>query len=446
MRFSTLLVAALVLSIGSIAFAELQNVEVGGSIRIRGNYYDFDDNSETSFVEQRTRLSVTADFTQDVSAFIELDYYNFWGEDFRSLYLTGADFRGSGGNDVDLYQGYIEVKNLWGSPVSMRVGRQELSFGNELLVGTNDISSLYRGLSFDALRLTFANDVVTVDAIAAKLVETLGDFGDDDVDLYALYGSYLGIEDVVIDAYWMFIHDDQGAVAGLINGVDVDIHTLGLRGAGVIGAFDFEVEAAYQLGDVDDVPNPWFRLFDREADVDYDEFAVNLELGYTFDCAWQPRVFAGFAYLGGGDPDERCWNNDRDMPFNRLFSNVRYSEFLDIDQNLSNTLLYKLGVQASPTECTELMLVVTYAESDEEGRERGWWFCRNDVDDELGLEVGLYGTYNYSEDLVVRAGYAHFFGDDGLEDNDGPLNALAMFGGDDDDDYDYLFIEMELCF
>ena len=445
MRFSTLIIAALVLSIGSVAFAELQNVEVGGNIRIRGNYYNLDQVVDNSFIEQRTRLSVKSDFTQDVSAFIELDYYNHWGEDFRSLYLTGADFRGGGGNDVDLYQGYIEAKNLWGTPLSLRVGRQELALGNQLLVGTNDVSSLYTGLSFDAARLTFANDLVSIDAIAAKLAEGYGDFGEADADLYALYGSYIGIEDVTLDAYWMFIRDDQGLVGALVNGTTIDLHTLGLRGAGVIGAFDFELEAAYQLGDIDGVANPWFRLFDREADANFDEFAINAELGYTFDCAWQPRVFAGFAYLGGGDPDDSCWNNDVDMPFNRLFSNVRYTEFLDIQQNLSNALIYKLGVQVMPTECTELMLAATYVTSEENDDDNGLF--ADDDDDELGLELGLYGTYHYSEDLVVRGGYAHFFGDDGLEDgNAGPLNALATVAGDEDDDYDYLFIETEICF
>jgi hypothetical protein len=443
MRFSTLIIAALVLSIGSIAFAELQNVEVGGNIRIRGNYYNLDQAVDNAFIEQRTRLSVKADFTQDVSAFIELDYYNHWGEDFRSLYLTGADFRGGGGNDVDLYQGYIEAKNLWGTPLSMRVGRQELALGNQLLVGTNDVGSLYTGLSFDALRVTFANDYMTMDAIAAKLAESYGDFGDSDVDLYILYGSYIGIEDVVIDAYWMFVRDDQGVVAGLINGGDVDVHTLGLRGAGVIGAFDFELEAAYQIGDVEDMPSACPLGF-GEADVDFDEFAINAELGYTFDCAWQPRVFAGFAYFGGGDPDDRHCSNDMDMPFNRLFSNVRYTEFLDIQQNLSNALIYKLGVQVMPTECTELMLAATYVMSDEHDVDHDWF--GDEDEDELGLELGLYGTYHYSEDLVVRAGYAHFFADDGVEENSGPLNGLALIGGDEDDDYDYLFIETELCF
>jgi hypothetical protein len=447
MRFSTVILAALILSIGSVAFAELQNVEVGGSIRIRGNYYDFDDNSESAFVEQRTRLSVKADFTQDVSAFIEFDYYNNWGEDFRSLYLTGADFRGTGGNDVDLYQGYIEARNMWGTPLSMRVGRQELALGNQWLVGVNNVSSLFTGLSFDGLRVTFANDVVTVDAIAAKLADTLGDLGEDDADLYALYGSYIGIEDVTLDAYWLFIRDDTGIVGGLIGGDDIDIHTLGLRGAGVIGAFDFELEAAYQLGDVEGVANPWFRVFNREADVSYDELGINAELGYTFDCAWQPRVFAGAAYFGGGEADDSCWDNDVDLPFNRLFSNVRYTEFLDIQQNLSNAMIFKLGVQAMPTECLELLLAATYVMSEEEGEDTGWWLWRDDAEDALGLELGLYGTYHYSEDLVMRAGYAHFFGDDGLEEgNAGLLNGLAAVNGDDDDDYDYLFIETELCF
>ncbi len=448
MRFRTLLVAALVMSIGSFAFAELQNVEVGGSIRIRGNYYNMDRGARTSFIEQRTRLNVKADFTQDVSAFIEFDYYNHWGDDFRSNYLTGADWRGGQNNNVDLYQGYIEAKDMWGTPLSMRVGRQELAFGNQLLVGVNDTSSLYTGLSFDALRLSFANDMVSIDAVAAKLAESYGDFLEDDVDLYGIYASYIGIEDVALDAYWLFVRDDQGAIANVIRGNDVNLHTIGLRGAGVVGAFDFELEAAYQFGNVYGVPNPWFRIFNREADVDFDEFAINAEVGYTFDAAWYPRVFARFAYLGGGSPNRRCWNNNADLPFNRLFSNVRYSEFLDIQQQMSNVLFYSLGVQAMPTEALELKLVGSYYHVDNRDRalDRGWWFWRTRARRGLGWELGLYADYHYSEDLVIRAGYAHFFGKSGLEGNLITTNGLGRWAGDRRDDYDYLFIETEVSF
>ncbi|NLV45699.1 MAG: alginate export family protein [Candidatus Hydrogenedentes bacterium] len=433
MRFRTLLAVALIASLGGMAFAELQNVEIGGSLRIRGNYFSMDSIGDTSYVEQRTRLNVKADFTQDVSAFIELDSYDVWGEDFRSVYLTGSDFRG--GDNVDLYQAYIEARNLWGSPLTARVGRQEITLGNQFLVGVKDVSAVFTGLSFDALRLTFANDVVSIDAIAAKLAESYGDFGDDDVDLYALYGSYLGIEDVTLDAYWMFVRDDQGLLANYIDGTTVDLHTIGLRGAGVIGGFDFELEAAYQFGEVDGVPSACPFGF-GEADVDYDEFAINAELGYTFDASWQPRIFARFAYLGGGDPDDSCWSNDYDMPFNRLFSNVEYSEFID-QTALSNVLVYSLGMQAMVTETLELKLVGSYYQADED------YFG---VDDELGWEIGFYADYQYSEDLAIRAGYAHFFGQEGLNAALIADNGLTFWPGNEDDDYDYVFLETEISF
>lgn len=446
MPMKSIVLVALAALCCTTAMAELQQVEVGGSVRIRGNYYDLDSLGELSFVEQRTRLSVKADFTEDVSAFIEFDYYDMWGEDFRSLYLTGADFRGSGGNDVDLFQGYINVANMWGTPLHLRVGRQEFSLGNAFFIGKNDSSAFFTGLSYDAILLTYAHESFMLSAVTAKMVETMNDFLDGDGDVYGLYFSYIGIENIVIDAYWLYLRDDV-----CVFGDEVNYHTLGMRTGGVIGAFDFELEAAYQIGAVDGLPSACPIGF-GEADVDFDEFAVNLELGYTFDVAWQPRVFARFAYLGGGDPDRSCCSNDVDMPFNRLGSNIKYSEFLDNDPNttlkatLSNIFFYSLGVQASPTECLELKLVAAYFEVDEEARDLGWWFWRDDADSSLGWELGLYADYNYSEDLVVRAGYAHFFGSEGLERNEIIANGLQAWNGDDDDDYDYLFIETELCF
>ena len=81
MRFKTLLAVALLVCMSGSVFAELQNVEIGGSLRIRGNYfnmdysrvkggyyYDASHNVETfgkhAFVEQRTRLNIKADFTR----------------------------------------------------------------------------------------------------------------------------------------------------------------------------------------------------------------------------------------------------------------------------------------------------------------------------------------------------------------------------------------------
>ncbi len=434
------LFVALVVCVALTGYAELQNVEVGGSIRIRGNYYSMDSLGRTSWVEQRTRLGVKADFTNDVSAFIEFDYFNDWGEGFRSNYLTGADLRATNDNTVDLYQGYIEARNLWDTPLSLRVGRQELSFGSEWLVGVNDAAAEFRGLSFDALRLSYNHELFTLDAVAAKLAETYGNFLDGDTDFYMTYFSYLGIEDVVLDAYWMFLRDD-----GVALGDRVDLHTIGLRGAGVVGGFDFDVEGAYQFGNVYGRPSACPLGF-GEADIDYSDFGVNIELGYSFDVVWQPRVFGRFAYFGGGNPKHYSWRtNDRVLPFNRLFSNWEYTEFL-ANTDESNLFYYALGLDAMPTEALELQLVGAYFQVDERARDIGFWFWRDRASRTLGFELGIYADYHYSEDLVFRAGYAHFFGKRGLERNPFVLNGLAPLGGNRRDDYDYLFIETEISF
>ncbi len=437
MRMLTIMSVVLVSIFCFTATAELQNVEIGGSLRIRGNYFNMDSLGDYSFIEQRTRLNVKANFTQDVSAFIEFDYYDFWGEDFRSLYLTGADFR-SGLNDVNLYQAYIDAQNLWGTPLSLRVGRQEFRLGAAFFIGTNESSAFFTGLSFDGIRLSYATEQFAIHAVTAKPYESYGDFMEDDADLFGVYFSYMGIEEVALDAYWLYARD----MVALL-GDRVDLHVLGLRAAGVMGGFDFEVEAAYQFGDVDGLPSAC-PLGYGQADVGFDDFGVNMELGYTFDSAWQLRLFARFAYLGGGDPDDSIWSNDADLPFVRLTSDIKYSEFLDNDPTsvykatLSNAMFYSLGMQVMPTECLELKLVGSYFSVDEE--------AYDGASDELGWELGLYGDYHYSDDLVFRAGYAHFFGDRGLEGNNIMGGGLDYWFGSRDDDYDYVFVETELKF
>ena len=98
--------------------AELQNTEIGGYIQVYGYYYGYDSVPSIAYADQWTRLHVKADFTNDVSAFVEFDSYTPWGDSFRSNYLTGIDARGAA--DVGLYQGYVEVRNLWGAPLTLK--------------------------------------------------------------------------------------------------------------------------------------------------------------------------------------------------------------------------------------------------------------------------------------------------------------------------------------
>ncbi len=466
-----MLIAALVLSLGGAAYAELQSAEVNGSIRIRGNMYNWDDSGsrtpagvarDMSFVEQRTRLGVKADFTDEVSAVIEFDSYDVWGEDFRSNYITGVDARAATGNDVEVYQAYIEAREMWGTPLQLRVGRQEISLGSEWLMGVNDTSAFFRGLSFDALRLDYVADTFTVTALWAKLAERFGDFADNDVDLYGIYGSYTGLEDVVLEAYWLYTREDTdvrgagggpkipaGTVGAVFGGTSLDLHTFGLRAAGEYGAFDYEAEAAFQTGNVDR-PKVFFW---RDNDLDYDNWGLNLEAGYTFDMNWTPRVFLGFAFLGGENLANRWGVANRDLSFNRLFSNWEYSEFL-ANTDMSNMFIYRAGISAQPTEAIEVGLNASYFVADET---TDLGIFRGSTDDNLGIETSLWAAYQYSDDLAFNAGWAHFFGDDGLGSwssrrgitepgNNVVSNGLAIFQGDDNADYDYLWVETTISF
>ena len=493
----------------SRSHADLQNVEVGGSITILGEYFrnacppddglrwpgatllgrpighakgitsffSWDDEGPgCALVSQWSRLHISADFTSDVRAFIELDSVDVWGEDFRSEYLTGADSRSTLPDDVEVYQSYIEANEMFGLPLRARIGRQELRFGSEWLVGANDSGPCPAwGLSFDALRLTYATELFQVDMWGAKLADRSPSEEDGDTDFYGIYGSFLGIEGLTLDAYWMFLRDAaalKSTERGLFGewledrlGLDdydtTALHTVGLRAAGEYGAFDFEVEAAYQFGNAASTAFRFRTLTYGEDDAEYDAWACNLNLGYTADLPWQPRFYFGYAYFQGQDNRDTSFGewarvflnpfhaHPSSVSFNRLFSNVSYSGLLDCTET-SNVHFVHVGVEASPTDSLDLALDLGYYRTDEtfdRPMVPGLPFLTRSNDAELGWEVDANMTYHYSDDLSFTVGWDHLFVGDGLrQGNFGPSNGLDFNGGSDGKDADYWYWETSLAF
>lgn len=71
----------------------------------------------------------------------------------------------------------------------------------------------------------------------------------------------------------------------------------------------------------------------------------------------------------------------------------------------------------------------------------------NENDDELGWELSLGLTYQYSEDLSFSVGWSHLFVGDGLEDGSfNNLNGNDFSGGIGDDDADYFSFETGIEF
>ena len=456
------LVAAMTVMMAVPALAELQNVEVGGSLRMRGNWYStvsdvsgfsnisFDnDDSDALYVEQRTRLNVKADFTDDVTAFIELDSYNSWGDDGFRRFAAVDTFNASdqqystysgrlvapfgslstSGTNVNFYQGYIQMNEAWGYPITLKMGRSEMQHGSEFLVGNQDTSSGFVGLSFDGIWGTYAGDSFWVQAFWTRIVQNNAPTWESsgDIDFMGLYGSYTGIEDMTIDGYYYYLHQAETAFNSVFGSPPQEqssqLHTVGARFAGNKGGFDWEANGAYQFGDSGALEPP--ALSDS-----FNSFGAQGALGYTFDIDLAPRVFANAGYYH---------SDDEDPAFRRLFSDHEYSEFLD-SGDLSNMWFLGGGAGVQITEAIGLMAVVN------------WFNAVEDYgasDEDLGFEVGLYATYAYSEDLTFSAGWAHLFVGDGLDSSnltDSGTGIPLINSGRNaftlgDDDVDYVFIE-----
>lgn len=490
-----------VLAAASIAHGELQSVEVGGEVRIRGRFwndnytnavngpsaaryvgynfanrplgpfglnsrFDFDGaGTDLGYVEQRTRVQVKANFTDQVSSVVELESFDIWGTDFRANYLTGLDTAGT--SELWLYQSYIEMREAFGYPVRLRLGRQEMKYGKGWLV--DDIATAIIGRSFDGARLTYAQDAFEVDVWATKLAETFA--GDEDTDFYGVYGTYKGLEQLSLSAYWMLIRDgaepEDTALGGLGDWVEERVgfddygqtllHTVGVRLFGGTGAFDYDWELAYQFGEADQVGAMFAPVLYGDTDADFDHFATDAEVGYTIDMAWNPRLFLGGALFEGEDNRDfryRDWfipgEGTASVSFNPLFMGAPYSMTLAIGQDLSNFWQLRAGVMAKPTEKISLVFRVAHFEIDEPFATpvipgiAGW---TRDNDDDLGWTTFLMAKYQYSADLSIALTWEHLFTGDGLEQGQFfARNGLELVGGTDGDDADYVHFDVQVKF
>lgn len=509
-------VLVLMLLCGSV-YAELQKVTVGGQIRIRGRVwsdtlsngaggpateripmfllperpigpfgtfsrYDWDDrNHNLEYYEEKTRLNVRAFFTDDVSAFIELDSFDQWGTDFRSNYVTGADASANSINDIEILHSYIEMNKIYDLPLRLRVGRYDLKLGKGWLV--NDLITACLSMSHDGMRLTYDTDVWTIDAWTSKINEAFAVEEDGDTDFYGVYATYKPLEALDISAYWMWMRDARSqndtngtwlpeAIEDVIGWDDYDtssLHTLGVRAFGKSGKVDYDLELAYQFGEAD-VVGAGFKVNGYGDDgAEYDAWAGDLEVGYSFDAPWSPRVFAGAAYFSGEDNRDISfaeWLNPFDRPeasvsFNRLFSGIGYAWTWDVFQNSSNFYQFRAGVTGKPTDKLAVTGQVAYQQVVEpfdipRSVHFGDWripvwselsFWTEESSKDMGWYTYIWGQYNYSEDVFVRAGWEHLFTGEGL--NDGSFTSghgLEFSGGTDGDDADYYFVDLGLNF
>lgn len=240
------------------------------------------------------------------------------GENLR-LYVEGivADETGNDAylprpidvNYGDLLNAFVDVKT--GEALTMRVGRQELLYGNQRLVSPLDWANTRR--TFEGVRGLYKEGDWAIDGFYTNVVPVVDDQFDEadyDQSFYGLYNVYSGWEDRTLDLYYLG-YDDERNLQPFFS--DFSLHTFGTRLNGVYEKnYLYEVEGGYQVG--------------RQSGLGLDQDAgfATVGLGRKFEHKWEPTLWFYYDYasgnVGGGDFNR----------FNHLFPlGHKYLGFID---------------------------------------------------------------------------------------------------------------------
>jgi hypothetical protein len=263
-------------------------VDAGGQIRLRGDFtknqnltdFTFTPGEKESQLLERTRLHGSIENgVLGLKVFVQPQWYGRWG---------GIDES----SEIDLYQGYVEWEKILGSPIALKAGRQDFSYGSNFFLGPNDF---YNGLSWDGFKMNVNPwQDVSVDIIGTKMAKL--NPSDPSIYLAGIYSTYKLYEEGTLEGYLFY---NKGGFPFLHRELEVENSgqkwfTFGTRFAGKVGGFDYELEPQFQWGSVKNT------ISNRKERVK--AYGGHLDLGYTFNLPWEPRIFASYA-LGSGDDD-----------------------------------------------------------------------------------------------------------------------------------------------
>jgi hypothetical protein len=272
-------------------------------------------------------------------------------DEWWSLHLEGrsssttGDQRGSTGTfpgpgagpesdgPVDLHQAFFTLGNHKQFPVSLKIGRQELLYGDERLVGPFGWNNI--GRVFDTAKVRWQNPLFVAEAFTGKIV--LPD--DNNFNMWNDYNLFSGlhittkeIPKTATELYFFARNDGVGSTLanpGAFPPFQVgapaarDIYTIGARfksNPGELGKFDYTVEGAYQFGN-------WKPTI-ASARLDHNAYAFMANIGYTLDDGpMAPRVALEYAH-GSGDSNPTDENHDT---FDNLYpTNHKFYGYMDL--------------------------------------------------------------------------------------------------------------------
>jgi hypothetical protein len=433
---------------------------VPGSVDFRND--DTADVSNEYFIERlRYRVGYTDKWwgalVEGRSSFAQSD--ERWAYSAAPLPAETVNKNGLGpeSDRIDLHQAYVTVGNHKEFPISAKVGRQEMSYGEERLVGAFAWNNI--GRVFDAAKVRWQNPWFGVDFFTSRVViPEDGKFNEsNDYDLFSgAYATSMLIPKNILEVYFLARNSSKQAISAAESPQFPqpsarDIYTFGFRlksKPGELGAWDYSLEAAGQLGNFQDR-----RLGGATAPrLEHEAFMLVAQGGYTFSDAWAtPRLGLEYSY-GSGDSDP---NDDKHETFENLFpTNHKFYGYMDL-ASLQNIQDVRAIFQLKPHPRVSVAVEghgFWLATTDDNfynvgGAPRGGtaatpgngYGINSSYSSFLGTEIDIIAGYALTRYAQLEVGYGHFFVGDYIESS---LSAPTHGS----QDADYVYVQANLNF
>lgn len=346
------------------------DVKMDGELRIRGVMVNNKDAAavgtsgykQGGFFEQRTRLNAGADVDENTKVFIQAQDSRGWGSE------ASTTTSGNGVQGLDLSQGYIEMNKIAGQPLSLRLGRQALNYGDARLIGSLEWSNNAR--RFDAVKFTYTHDIANVDVFWAKVMDLGGDYNKDN-NLLGVYATLNVIPGNNLDVYLL-----DKLIAG-----GTDIKTFGARVKGDVKPVnvDYNAEIAIQSGDV-------------TSTVTQSANAYALKAGYTIPDVMGLRVGVEYDSATG----DKASTATKVEAFDNLYPTNHYLYGFTDDVNLTNIKAMSIGASINPK--ANVKVAVEY-----------WKYTKSEKvggKDDMGSELNLKVNHEMSKKVNCELAYA----------------------------------------
>jgi hypothetical protein len=406
-RISVLISICILLIPGLIAAEGIENwtnhfdgkLTIGAELRLRGEArQDYDFNSSASsltsddrFGLSRIRLNLDVKPVPHLRLFTEIQD----SRDYRAA-ITRRIGAGAFEDRVDFFQLFVDIKDLNSIPLTVRLGRQALAFGDQRLVGSFGWSNV--GRSFQGIRLIMKEDPVEVNLWWANVVNPEDGELNEPIwndDFIGFLATWQNIAQGNLDTY-LLLRDN--------NSSGRQIFTLGGHFSGeptVDGSIDYDIELAYQTGDF-------------LTEVDHSAILFHAGMGRTLMLSrMKPRF--GFQYnFASGDPipsDSENKTPDNFYPTNHLhYGSIDFFSW----RNMQNV---KLESSLKPHQ--KLLVkgdlnLFWLSEVQDAWYSAGGASIRpadgnREADTAVGKEIDITAKYTYNKHFNIMTGYSHFF-------------------------------------